>query len=104
MATKKQVKPQRTRLMPHPDPQKAKAGEQVKGLALDFKIIGEQWNVYELENGSRIKIKVDVVRIEQAIDLKTDKPLRRADGSPIYGAEINVNISVEDAQNTLKKP
>ncbi len=96
---KAEAKKRRIRLVPHPDPKKA--GEQIKALSLDFKIIEEGQNVYELEDGSIVRIRVCATGFDRALDPKTEKPLRNKDNTPMYGIGLNIHPSVEYSEEAL---
>lgn len=93
------AKKRRIRVIPHPDPKKA--GEQVKALSLDFKIIEEGLNVYELEDGTRVRVRATVTGFDKALDSKTEKVLRNKDNTPLYGVGISVQTSVECSEEAL---
>ena len=49
----------------------------VEGLDLDFRTLREEWNEYETEDGSRIRVKLvvsEIIRTDQ-YDTQTDQPL-----------------------------
>jgi len=98
----KKEKPRRIRYIPHPDKRKAEQGEKVKALSLDFDIKEEQWNIYELEDGTRIKIRATVSRFERSLDPLTEKPMYNDNGEPLYGLSIGVETSFEYGEKTLR--
>lgn len=52
-------------------------GRQVDGESVSFKTQGEQWSLYQLEDGSAMKIKIvlmDVVRLDEHAE----------NGDPVY--------------------
>jgi hypothetical protein len=52
-------------------------GREVDGQSVSFQTQGEQWSMYELEDGSTLKIKVvlmEVVRLDEYAD----------NGDPVY--------------------
>ena len=51
--------------------------EIVDGLDLDFRTLREEWNEYETEDGSRIRVKLVVSEIIRTnrFDLQTDQPI-----------------------------
>ena len=93
------AKKRRIRVKPHPDPKKA--GEQVKALSLDFKIIEEGWGVYELEDGTRVRVRAIVTGFDKALDSETEEVLRNRDDTPMYGIGMSVQTSVECSEEAL---
>jgi hypothetical protein len=67
-------------------------GEQVDGIEMDFKTRKEEWNEYELQDGTIIKMKLVASTILKLVD-KVD-----ADGNPIYTIKSTnvVGISVPE--------
>ena len=85
---------QRINYRPHPDPEKAKKGEKVKALIIDFKPISENWNTYELQDGTRVRIRANATQFDRALDPETGDILY-IKGKPQYGAAIGVEIIYE---------
>lgn len=98
----KKAKSKRIRYVPHPDKKKADQGEKVKALSLDSDIKEEHWNIYELEDGTRIKIRATISRFERALEPLTEKPMYNNNGEPIYGLSIGVEASFEYGEKTLR--
>lgn len=51
--------------------------ETVDGVDLDFRTLHEEWNEYETEDGSQIRVKLvvtEIIRTDQ-YDLQTDQPV-----------------------------
>jgi hypothetical protein len=51
--------------------------EAVDGVDLDFRTLREEWNEYETEDGSRIRVKLvvsEIIRTDR-YDTQTDQPL-----------------------------
>jgi len=64
-------------------------GEDAEGEELDYKVIKEDWNVYELEDGSIIKVKLvasNVVKLRDKFD---------SDGNPLYLLKSTNVMTVE---------
>lgn len=97
------VGPRRIRYVPHPDAERAKRGEKVKALSIDFKPIEERWNTYELADGTRVRIRTSVVRCERLLDPETEQFSYKADGTPIYGIEFGVEVAFDFSEDVLKK-
>ena len=71
-------------------------GRQVDAVPVKFKSIREEWNEYDLDDGSRIRMKTivsDVVRIPDEYD---------AENNPIYVIK-STNMVVVSSPDTLKK-
>ena len=92
--TEKGTKPRRIEYRPHPDAEKAKRGEKVKALFVDFKIIQEDWNIYELEDGTRARIRIRVREFSKALDPETEEIMYRG-AKPVYGMEVGVETVIE---------
>lgn len=43
-------------------------GEVVEGVEVEFDTIEENWSIYQLKDGAKLKIKVGPTRIVRAID------------------------------------
>ena len=68
----------------------------VEGLDLDFRTLREEWNEYETEDGSRIRVKLVVSEI-----IRTDQYDTQAD-QPLYVVRSG-NIVVTKAPDELKE-
>ncbi len=71
-------------------------GRQVDGLEVRFKGIHEEWNEYDLEDGSTIRMKAvvsDIMRLTGEFD---------PEGNPIYLVK-SANMMVVKAPDELKK-
>jgi hypothetical protein len=71
-------------------------GKQVKAISTRFKNIREEWNEYELEDGSTLRMKTvvsDVVRIPDEYD---------NENNPIYVVK-STNMVVANSPDHLKK-
>ena len=74
--------------IPHPH----KSGAFVQGKVLKIKRSEEHWNVYELEDGTIIKVKLCVNHISMPIDPTTNKPMRKPNGEPIFNVNWTIHI------------
>lgn len=70
--------------------------ETVDGVDLDFRTLHEEWNEYETEDGSRVRVKLVVTEI-----IRTDQYDTQAD-QPVYVVRSG-NIVVTKAQDELKE-
>lgn len=98
----RQAKHRRIRVLPHPESEKRKSGEKAKALSLDFKVLEEHWNTYELEDGTRVRVRVSIMRFDRALDFHTERPLYKANGEPQYGVEAGVEISFDYSEDSLR--
>jgi len=71
-------------------------GKIVEGLEMGFKSISEDWNEYEVNDGTIIRLKVVVTNIAKLTD-RYDK-----EGSPIYVVKSSNVLSIS-APEKLKK-
>jgi len=63
-------------------------GQMVEGEEVDFTVAKEDWNVYECEDGTKLRVKVIAQRITRLLDRKTP------DGEPVYAvASSNVVVA-----------
>lgn len=72
--------------------------EQIKFKMLSSKLVGSNVVNYRLEDGTLVKIHVDLARVGVAIDRKAP------DGSPIYNFNINPRIEIEPKDKTFFAP
>lgn len=71
-------------------------GRDVDGIELKFKSIHEEWNEYDLEDGTTIRLKAvvtDIVRLNGEYD---------QEGNPVYIVKSG-NMMVVKAPDELKK-
>lgn len=85
----------RTSYKSHPDPEKAKRGEKVMVVFLDFKVIHEDWNVYELEDGTKVRIKIHATQFDRAIEKESGQVMYDKGGKPLYGVGLGVETVFE---------
>lgn len=71
-------------------------GKIVEGVELDFKTIKEEWNEYQVTDGSIIRMKVVVTNITRVTDRYDN------DGNPIYVVKSS-NVLTVSAPEKLKK-
>jgi len=73
-------------------------GEEVDATEVDFQTRKEDWNEYQLMDGSVIKMKAvvgDIVRIEGKFD---------NEGNPVYVVRSNNVLMVRSPDNLKRKP
>lgn len=72
--------------------------EQIKFRILSAKLVGSNVVNYRLEDGTLVKIHVDLARVGVAVDRKAP------DGSPLYNFNINPRIEIEPKDKTYFAP
>jgi hypothetical protein len=95
------VEPRRVIMLPHPDPDKAKRGQMVKGLIVDFETIKEDWSIYQLGDGTRVRIKCHPTQFNKALDPQTGDVMYK-NGQPIYGVQAGIEVIFESAEALIK--
>ena len=76
---------------------------KVEAEDLSFKIVKEEPNVYDLEDGTRLKIRLILNKASRGIDPRTNKALFLPSGEPLYNALWGVNVYVEVPRETTKR-
>ncbi len=71
-------------------------GKTVEGLDMDFKSIKEDWNEYQINDGTIVRMKVVVTNIAKVTD-KYDN-----EGNPVYIVKSS-NVLAISAPEKLKK-
>ena len=70
---------------------------------LEFKTIREDWNLYELEDGTLMKVKMVVNKISRGIDPQTGGMLRvPLSGEPYYNVRYNVTVVAEVSEKLMR--
>lgn len=72
-------------------------GEEVEGLEVRFKSVREDWNEYDLEDGSTIRVKLvvsDVIRLNDKYD---------QEDNPIYVVKSGNMVIVKSPDHLKKK-
>ncbi len=73
-------------------------GQKVTANDLNFKTVNEEWNEYELEDGTRLKLKTvvaKVLRLEGAYN---------ADGDPVYQVTSTPILATDIPPELKQKP
>ena len=78
---------------------------KVRAKILDFRTVREDFNEYELEDGTRVKVKVVLADVRMALD-EEGKPKLNPDGNPIYhfNFETKVRILPKNRVVTMRGP
>ena len=72
--------------------------EQIKYQQISAKLVGSNVVNYRLEDGTLVKIYVDVMRAGVAVDQKAP------DGNPLYNLSINTRIDFQTKDKTFYAP
>lgn len=71
---------------------------------LDYKTLREDWNLYELEDETLLKIKIVANKIARGIDPETSEILRvENSGEPYYNVNYRVIVVAEVAEDLMKQ-
>lgn len=77
----------------------------IKAKDLKFKTIKEDWNIYKLEDGTTLRVKLVAGKISRGIDPETDDIFYLEDrGEPIYHIRYQTIVIAEVPPNLLKTP
>jgi len=72
-------------------------GKEVEALSIRFKSIKEEWNEYDLEDGTTLRMKAvvsDIVRVDGHYD---------QEGNPVYLVKSGNMVVVSSPDNLKKK-
>jgi len=67
-------------------------GNLVDATEQDFQVQREEWNVYDLADGGRVRVKASVFKIFRVVDA-SGKPASGPDGEPLVVVKSKVDIS-----------
>ncbi|MBU4448289.1 MAG: hypothetical protein KKD99_06860 [Proteobacteria bacterium] len=71
-------------------------GKEIETVEIDFKVVKEDWNEYELADGTKIRMKAVTSYINRAIDVFD------SDGNPLYLLKSS-NVLALSVPGHLKK-
>lgn len=71
-------------------------GREIETVEVDFRVVKEDWNEYELADGTKIRVKAVTSNINRAID-EFD-----SDGNPLYLVKSS-NVLALSVPENLKK-
>jgi hypothetical protein len=71
-------------------------GREKDAIDIDFKTVNEEWNVYDLEDGSRIRVKIVISNIARVINEFDNE------GNPVYVAKMSSVMSVSTPDHLRK--
>jgi hypothetical protein len=75
----------------------------IDALDLKFKVINEDWNVYDLEDGTQLRVRINVSKISRGIDPKTGEVFIGPTGEPFYNVVANTTMVANVPKETLEK-
>lgn len=78
-------------------------GSIVSAEDLSYKTMKEEWNEYELEDGTILKAKIVAQKISRGIADDNKSILYNPDGEPFYNIRYSVSIVTQVPENLLKK-
>ena len=76
----------------------------IRGKELKFITKKEDWNIYELEDGTIFKAKLIATKIVRGIDPKTGDIFYLPIGEPLYNIRHTTIVSAEVPEGLLRKP
>ena len=74
------------------------AQEQIKFRQISAKLVGSNVVNFRLEDGTLLKVHVDLARVGVAVDRKAP------DGTPIYNFTLNPRVEIETKDKTFYAP
>lgn len=75
----------------------------IEGEDLKYTTRREDWNLYELEDGTLLKIKIIANKISRGIDPETGDILRvEKTGEPFYNVNYKIIVTAEVAENLMR--
>ncbi|MDD5263232.1 MAG: hypothetical protein PHU43_00130 [Candidatus Bipolaricaulis sp.] len=78
-------------------------GKLLQAEDLGFKQVSEGWSVYEVADGTTLRVKVVAQKISRALD-ETGSLYHKGDGEPLYNLRYQVMVSAEVQKDLLKAP
>lgn len=77
----------------------------IRGKNLKFETINEDWNIYKLEDGTVLRVKIIAVNIIRGIDPETgDIFYIKERGEPLYNIRHQLVIASDVPKELLKEP
>lgn len=76
---------------------------QIEAEDLDFKATKDDWNVYELEDGTRLRVKAVIGKISRGVDPETKKAYILPNGEPLYSVRYTLEVNADIPRETLQK-
>jgi hypothetical protein len=75
----------------------------MQAVDVQFKTVKEEWNIYELEDGSQLRIRFNVAKVSRILDPKTGKTFIQPTGEPAYNINGNPTIATTTPKEVLEK-
>jgi hypothetical protein len=75
----------------------------IEAVDLEYKTVREDPNVYELEDGTRLKVRLYINKISRGIDPDTKKTYILPNGEPLYNIRWALGISAEVPKETFER-
>lgn len=63
-------------------------GKALKGQDMKFTPVQEEWSIYALEDGSKLRVRATALKISRAIDPETERMFMTSEGEPYYGVRV----------------
>ena len=76
---------------------------EIDGEDLEFKTVKEEWNRYDLEDGTVLRVKTLVGKISRGIDPKNRKTFFLPTGETLYNVTTNTVVTASVPKETLEK-
>ncbi len=73
-------------------------GRKGFGIEVEFETVHEDWNVYELSNGTRLRVKTLLAHAFQIVD-ENGNPIYGDNGEPEYVVNTGFNVEPETLQH-----
>lgn len=64
----------------------------IKGQLIDYKTVREEWNVYQLEDGTTIRVKLTVAQVIKGYDESTSETIYLPSREPLYHVRHEVRV------------
>lgn len=75
---------------------------RVRAKNLEYETIKEDWNIYKLEDGTTLRIKIVAAKIARGIDPKTGEILYTPEGEPYYNIKYQTVIVADVPKELLR--
>lgn len=70
---------------------------------IEYETVREDWNVYQLRDGTVVKVKLIVQKISRALDDDEQSVRYTPDGEPMYSVRHQVSVVSEVPEELLRK-
>lgn len=72
--------------------------KKVTGKEMGFEPLAEQWNKYQLEDGTIIKARLNVLKIIRVVDEKGDPVFSEQNNEPVYAINHRIDVVVSNLE------